>query len=252
MAVSHFPIDKGVFGAIKLLAEKGSTIVELGSGTGTNLLAAEYSVYSVEDNEEWMGYCDEANYIYAPLVELESDKSLRWYDPKVLQDSLPKEYNLLLIDGPFGQNGRDGLLENLDLFRTDIPIVIDDTIRDHECRIAREMAFLLNRPLYVFWNFSVIATNPLPEETIAKIQWGALRILENESEQYIKRHFKRKSTFMPIDTSLWRQFGLDSRSDRKRIEMIESSFTWRIGRMVTIPLWPIHKLKSIVKKRMRK
>ena len=251
MAVSHFPIDKGVFGAIKLLAEKGSTIVELGSGTGTNLLAAEYIVYSVEDNEEWMGHCDDANYIYAPLVELESDKSLRWYDSEVLQNSLPKEYSLLLIDGPLGANGRDGLLENLNLFRTDIPIVIDDTIRDHECRIAREMAFLLNRPLYVFWNFSVIATNPLPEETIAKIQWGALRVLENESEQYIKRHFKRKTTFMPINTSLWRQFGLDSQSDRKRIEMIESSFTWRIGRMITRPLWPIHKLRSMVRKKRR-
>jgi hypothetical protein len=252
MVISHFPIDKGVFNAIQVLVQKGSTIVELGSGTGTNLLASEYKVYSVEDNEEWVGYCGDSNYIYAPLVELKSDKLLCWYDPEVLKKSLPEEYDLLLIDGPFGERGRDGLIENLELFRTDIPIVIDDTIRDHECRIAREIAFLMNRPLYVFWNFSVIASAPLPEETIAKIQLGALRILETEHNQYLRRHFKKRTTFLPIDTSVWRQFELESRSDRKRIEMIESSFTWRIGRIITRPLWPIHKLKSMITKRMRK
>jgi hypothetical protein len=76
MVKSHWGIDEAVVGAIRLLAKKGSTIVELGSGTGTKILPSEYTVYSVEDNEEWVGHCEKANYIHAPLVEFESNSKL--------------------------------------------------------------------------------------------------------------------------------------------------------------------------------
>ena len=251
MGKSHFQIDEAIIATIRLLAKKGSTIVELGSGTGTKILSSEYTVYSVEDNEEWIGHCEKANYIHAPLIELESNRRLRWYDPEILKQSLPEHYSLLLVDGPFGENGRDGLLTHLDIFDSEIPIVIDDTLRSHECRIAREMAFLLNRPLYVFWNFSIIVPKLLSQNTLARIQRNALQNLKNEDEQYLKRYLHRKAPLLPIDTAAWKQIERDSLSDKKRIEMIESSFTWRIGRMITRPLWPIHKLRSMVRKKRR-
>ena len=44
MSKSHFPIDLGVLTAIRQLAASNSTIVELGSGNGTNRLVSEYTV----------------------------------------------------------------------------------------------------------------------------------------------------------------------------------------------------------------
>ena len=67
---SHFPIDLGVLTAIRQLTPQGSTIVELGSGNGTNRLTKEFKVYSIEDDKKWIGYCEDSNYIHAPLVEI--------------------------------------------------------------------------------------------------------------------------------------------------------------------------------------
>ena len=50
MGKSHFPIDLGVLVCSKSTDSPKSTILELGSGEGTNLLTQQYNVYSVEDN----------------------------------------------------------------------------------------------------------------------------------------------------------------------------------------------------------
>ena len=94
MSKSHFPIDLGVLTAIRQLAASNSTIVELGSGNGTNRLVSEYTVYSIEDDEKWGGYCEGSNYIHAPLINLdESEEPIRWYDPAILKNSLPESYD---------------------------------------------------------------------------------------------------------------------------------------------------------------
>ena len=189
MSKSHFPIDLGVLTAIRQLAASNSTIVELGSGNGTNRLVSEYTVYSIEDDEKWVGYCEGSNYIHAPLINLDdSEEPVRWYDPAILKKSLPESYDLVLIDGPAGKKGRSGLLSNLHLFRTDVPFVIDDKLS--RCisicgnQVAREMAYLLNRPLYMFWNFSVISPNPLTVEQVSRIQRAALQVLDSEDLPY--------------------------------------------------------------------
>ena len=260
MGKSHYPIDLGVLTAIRQLVPRGSTIVELGSGSGTNRLVDEYSVHSVEDDEKWIGYCEGSNYIHAPLVSLgEDEEALNWYDPEVLRASLPDDYALVLVDGPAGEKGRDGLLMHLELFRTDVPFVIDDTLREHECRIAREMAYLLNRPLYVFWNFSVIAVEALPAEKIARIQRAALQILENEESPYLESHFTRITPITPIDSDNWKEkadsFGSNRlraaslEASERRLRIVESSWAYRIGRLITLPLWPIHRLRVALRKR---
>ena len=186
MAKSHFPIDLGVLTAIRQLIPANSRIVELGSGNGTNRLTKEYDVYSIEDNENWIGYCEDSNYIHAPIKKVEYDgKEVPWYDVEAIRNGIPEEYDLVLVDGPSGKIGRSGLLRNMHLFRSDVPFVIDDTLREHECQIAREMAFLLNRPLYVFWNFSIISPIILERETLARIQKAALQVLDQEKEPYL-------------------------------------------------------------------
>ena len=58
------------------------------------------------------------------------------------EPDMPKDYQLILVDGPSGKSGRSGLLANISLFRYDVPIILDDTIRSDEANIARELAFL--------------------------------------------------------------------------------------------------------------
>lgn len=120
----------------------GSTILELGSGTGTIELCKFYNVISVEHDKEWIGISD-AKYIHAPL-KLHGNKGY-WYDKKQLK-SLPKDYNLLIIDGPIGAN-RVNFLDFTNLFRSDVPVLIDDTHRE----IDREMAVNLS----LQWNKNV-------------------------------------------------------------------------------------------------
>ena len=184
----HWAIDGGVLTAIERLVPKGSTVLELGSGDGTAALVERYTVYSVEDEEAWVGHCEGATYIHAPFV-VPDTKRPGWYDVDVLRQALPERYDVLLIDGPAGHKGREGILHHVDLFRTDVPIIVDDTVRSHEADIARELAMRLNRPMYVFWNFSVIPVEPLTAEDVARIQWEAVRVLEKKDHTFVKRYF---------------------------------------------------------------
>ena len=247
MGKSHFPIDLGILTAIRQLAKPDSTIVELGSGNGTNRLVAEYTVYSIEDDEKWVGYCEGSNYIHAPLIDLDdSEEPIRWYNPEILRDSLPESYDLVLIDGPAGKKGRSGLLTNLHLFRTDVPFVIDDTLRDHECQVAREMAYLLNRPLYMFWNFSIISPKLLTEEQVARIQRAALQVLDTEERPYLESYFTEVTPIIDNNPDEWtdkitelnehrlRLASLEARS--RKLDSLESSTSLRIGLFLTSPL----------------
>jgi len=247
MSKSHFPIDLGVLTAIRQLAASNSTIVELGSGNGTNRLVSEYTVYSIEDDEKWVGYCKGSNYIHAPLINLDdSEEPVRWYDPAILKKSLPESYDLVLIDGPAGKKGRSGLLSNLDLFRTDVPFVIDDTLRDHECQVAREMAYLLNRPLYMFWNFSVICPNPLTVEQVSRIQRAALQVLDSEDLPYLQSYFTEPTPIVEMNMGEWSDKIAEQNQHRlhvasleaknRKLQSLESSISLRIGLLLTSPL----------------
>jgi len=127
----------------------GSYILELGSGeTSTVRLSRNYFVTSVEDNPAYLNMYP-SRYIYAPKVGI-------WYDRAVLKAKLPRNYDFLLVDGPEGSAARRGFLENIALFRTDVPILVDDTWRDTERVMSFELAELLKAKLEVFEGFSVL------------------------------------------------------------------------------------------------
>jgi len=121
----------------------GSTILELGSGRGTEHLVSNFDVYSVEEDIKWVGYEPKSNYIHAPVLR----QPISWYDPAVLKSELPEFYDLILIDGP--KNGtRFNLLNWLHLFRTDVPILVDDIGRKKDGLLIYKLAQKLNRPFY--------------------------------------------------------------------------------------------------------
>lgn len=123
---------------------EGSTIVELGSGTGTIELCRYYNVYSVEQNEKWLGLA-KSNYIFAPLQKYSNNLpgTTGWYDEKLFS-KLPCHYDLLIIDGPSGIN-RINILNFIDRFKTDIPILIDDTHRVPDKKMALQLAAVLQK-----------------------------------------------------------------------------------------------------------
>ena len=117
----------------------GSTILELGSGNGTKELVKRYNVYSVEDDEKWVGLEPKSNYIYAPLVN-------DWYDTKILFNKLPKKYDLLIIDGPIREK-RVNFIKHYTKFKTDIPIIIDDTHRERDKGLCEFLSKHLNKKI---------------------------------------------------------------------------------------------------------
>ncbi len=114
-------------------------VLELGAGEGTGRLADMFSkVTAVEHNEKWMLYPDRVNYIYAPLVDVVSHERFpshdKWYDHKILDESLPGDYDAVIVDGPPGYIGRSGVI-NYGFKRKAVLWVFDDVWRQGDFRV---------------------------------------------------------------------------------------------------------------------
>ena len=121
---------------------KGSTILELGSGKGTLRLVENYTVYSIEHSKKWMDRYG-SNYIYAPIKN-------GWYDIEAVKNGIPESYDLIIIDGPPRKVdgvkiGRRPLSNHLDLFDTDVTIIVDDADRGREMKLLIDMKEKLGR-----------------------------------------------------------------------------------------------------------
>lgn len=121
------------------------TILELGTGEGTaELIKRGYQVYSIEAHREWMKYKSE--YIYAPLKKYKKKtKEYQWYDKQYLTSLKAIPYNLLIIDGPRGNEGRGNIVHFLDLFDLSTHILIDDTERAGEYAIYEAIRKAIGR-----------------------------------------------------------------------------------------------------------
>jgi len=122
-------INPEVYRFIKENLPQGSTILELGSGYGTEVLSKDFTMYSIEHDERFVGKYT-STYIHAPMVN-------GWYDKSVLEvklEALRGKYQMILVDGPIGNesNGRIGFHENIDLFDDDLLMVFTDTDRPGE------------------------------------------------------------------------------------------------------------------------
>ena len=81
-----------------------------------------------------------------------------------MKSQLPKEYDLVLVDGPPGTIGRSGFYTNLDLFRKDVPIILDDVDREDELQLLRLIEQKLGKKAQIYKdadlkNFAVLLPN---------------------------------------------------------------------------------------------
>ena len=116
--------------------------MELDSGWGSSQFSKHYTVYSVEHNPRWLGKYN-THYIHVPIKD-------KWYNPAILKEKLPDNYDLILVDGPPGFIGRHGFCTYLDLFNTDLPIIFDDVHRKHEYSLMIKVGQKLQRDVVIF------------------------------------------------------------------------------------------------------
>lgn len=129
----EWSIDQKVFGWILSNIPVGSSILELGSGWATGELARYYKMHSIEDYDSFVGLYN-SHYIYA-----ESSKS-NWYDREVLEKELPNiSYDLILIDGPSHEK-RWKIIEHMDLFHWNVPVIVDDCQEGDILMLANDIA----------------------------------------------------------------------------------------------------------------
>jgi hypothetical protein len=149
-------IDVECYLKILEILPKGKTILELGSGHTTDKLAERYKMHSIEHNEKWVDRYN-SKYIHAPIEEETSEQPpINWYSVSAIKKSLPKHYDLILIDGPVGKltkNGmtRDGFRRNKHLFNLeDTIIVFDDVQRAGEMNSMLALSKELGRKYEIF------------------------------------------------------------------------------------------------------
>jgi len=135
-------IPKELFDHIRNVLPEGKTILELGSGWASQQLSEFYTVYSVEHDRWWVNKYN-TNYIYAPIKN-------GWYDTKILEEQLPKTYDLILVDGPPGTIGRGGFYNNLHLFNTDAIIIFDDVNRKNDYEVMVNVEKALGRKATIY------------------------------------------------------------------------------------------------------
>ena len=234
MSSLHSTNQGGVRSAIRQLIQNGAVVVELGNRIGLDSLEDKFQILTYDSDHTNILHDKSDKHIHIPLVPSSSGIT-EWYDPDILAKSLPESYDLLFVNGPQGRYGKFGLLENIALFKADIPIIINDTVNENEAGIARELAYKLNRPLYGFWNFSIISPNLLSRFDVATIQREAVRVLESEDREYLSNYFSSTEPIRRIERKEWHDRLPQYKNKDEEYYRIKSSKSYRIGLLLTSP-----------------
>jgi len=131
-------IERCLYNFIVEKFPKGTKMLELGAGViSTQVFSHHFELTTIEQISEWC-WKYPSNYIHAPLLG-------EWYDPQYLQN-LPKDYEVVLVDGPSGDK-RHGLLNHLELFNTDALWIFHDIYRPTERNLAINFANMTNKKI---------------------------------------------------------------------------------------------------------
>jgi chlorobactene glucosyltransferase len=127
---NFWEITDECWSAIEARLERGMRTLETGSGKSTGLFERAGCEHTALEHDA-RNRAPFSSVVVTPLTG-----SPPWYawEP-------PHAYDLVFIDGPTGRIGRSGILRVLPrLIHRDTVIVVDDTHRKAECRLAAEIA----------------------------------------------------------------------------------------------------------------
>ena len=132
-------ISLELYNEIKDRVKKGSTILEFGSGSGTEALSKYYKMISIEQDLNYMDQY-ESKY-YHVLVEH------GWFNYKKIRQILNENhYDAIVVDAPTKvSGGRLGMLTIIDEFKK-VPMFFDDVQRPDELKLYKYFCKYYNRP----------------------------------------------------------------------------------------------------------
>jgi hypothetical protein len=149
---------------LQLIDEGPQHVVEVGSGHSSVLMAARLAQRGTghltaidhlgrfaDRTRTWIrdrGVESRATVVTAPLADHPIDGATwSWYDMSVLEGELPDRIDLLVVDGPPGQLGKDSRWPAVPLLKDrladDVAIILDDGDRSDETRIAHSWRDIL-------------------------------------------------------------------------------------------------------------
>lgn len=132
-------IEKGMMDFIMAKIQIGKSILEFGSGRGTDYLLLNYTICSIEHDMSWVQKRGAGHKCFhAPLEN-------GWYRRAVVKETMHAQlYDLILVDGPPAEL-RQGILNNLDLFKDiQCPIIFDDVNRNPDMAVMQSFCDSLN------------------------------------------------------------------------------------------------------------
>jgi len=147
--LDDWSITKECFDKIVEILPFGKTILEIGSGNSTKILSKFYKMISIESNNEWMNKYN-SKYIFVPFKKMISEEfgETNWLDIDILKNNISGlNYDFLLVDA--GAD-RVGIYDNIDLFKTNIPIIFDDTMAENYLKCANLLSKKLNMKIETF------------------------------------------------------------------------------------------------------
>ena len=191
---SDWALCRGVFEAVRAIckSKESPTIVEFGSGEGTEILADIGKVYSIEHDENWILNYGGVEYIHSPLSDIEPIPGFghkQWYNHNVIFNNLPSSYEVLIVDGPPGSVGRSGILNHLSEIPDNVVWIIDDTLRREESDLSDTIAISNSMIQYRFWNFSILTNVPIDFDTLENIRATSFAVMSERPEEKIRLFF---------------------------------------------------------------
>jgi hypothetical protein len=126
--ISEWGLGPNVYQYILNTVPPGSNILELGSGDSSRILTEMgHTVWSVEENIEFVGKHPNVNYIHAPI-----DPATNWYDKEILSKALAglERFHTVIVDGP--TTDRAGIIDALGrgILPAPFQMVFDDIHRE--------------------------------------------------------------------------------------------------------------------------
>jgi hypothetical protein len=125
---------------IKENLPSNKSILEFGSGVGSNELGKVWNIQCVEHDSRWIGVYPHISYVFAPITN-------KWYDHSYLRDL--RKFDLILIDGPPANIGRKGILKFISTIKNDCLIIVDDVNRPDDHKLLEDLSRLLDRNILV-------------------------------------------------------------------------------------------------------
>lgn len=138
-------IEEDAWQVIRQELEGASAVLELGTGLSTWLIQTQdiNDHIALESSPTWFDAVSDSPFAQQADIRLkELKRHNRNEDPayRFSTTNMDIRFDLLLIDGPVGEVGRQGALSMLELLTSSGTVIIDDTHRRPEAELAEEVA----------------------------------------------------------------------------------------------------------------